>query len=177
VKRRIYNLIWLWAVLCIMLQSALPVVALAQVSVRCVGVPVSAAPCMTAVMPISAAKPMQREMAGMACCRNKASLMQACHAAMTDRHTVLAFHNGVNTRVSAPTCIISIKPLTSPAPAGKTSIHRWLLDTVPALAPPACNYTISYPAEVSQAAFDRSAIPLFPNPHSASHGLRAPPVG
>ncbi len=158
-----------------MLQTLVPTWALAEVSVRCVGAPAASAPCMKVVLPVGHDATSHFKCADMSCCRNAASLMKACKMAMSGDPGMTMQRQANTAALSAPKCLISIKPLTSPQSAA-TNMHRWLLKAAPALAPPAITHKIASPTALSNKVARRQTIPLLPTFSMASHGLRAPPL-
>ena len=168
---RPYKMLWLIIAVAMTMQAIAPSIALAQVSVRCVGASAAAEPCAKAVLALDSAAPEQFKCADMSCCRSKAKLMRACNMAMNSMQSTSPFVSATST----PRCLISITPIGSSQPANKVILNRWLVTTSPALGPPSEMTT-----DVS-----RAISISFPRPRpnhlstsifTRSHALRAPPV-
>ena len=170
---RRYKMLWLIIAVAMTVQAVAPSIALAQVSVRCAGAPVSATPCARAVLALDTGAPAVIKCPDMSCCRSKAKLMRAC--AMSMSMDITPPTSPAATAASMPRCVISITPFGSTQPANKVIHNRWLLTTAPAIGPPAC-------VDVSTPSPDSISIPLPKSAHlsasffTRSHALRAPPV-
>jgi len=170
-QRRPYKLIWLVLALLFAGQSLLPVAALAEISVRCVGAPASSEPCARMVVSLAGRQTIASRLSIMPCCRNMVSCRSM--AMGCDRNA------GVVPRVAAvlaaPKCLITVSPLSTTSTAAVPNVHRWLLHSAPALAPPAVgpvavglHYSTVFPLLPASFSFSPRLL-------SASHGLRAPP--
>jgi hypothetical protein len=159
----------MFAALIVALQTVFPAVALAEVSMRCAGMPASSS-CAKEVLPVTNTE--KANFANMPCCRHMAAMRQACPMDMAIGSVQMPVK--VMT-VSSPKCLISINPLSSSQPVVIRSVHKWLLNAAPALAPPSNFYSLT--------SFTTIIIARQPQPNSLalahfalSHGLRAPPV-
>jgi len=171
-KRRLTT-VWVLVALIMFVQAALPPFALAQVSVRCAGTPETSAPCMKAVLPIDGAAPRHMRCAQMSCCRNMTSLMRTCSMMNTPAASTSA--TSARTAFSSAKCLITITPISSPQAVFSAKAYRWMLRTVPSLAPP-----IGI-AVASRTTFNGSDLHFRSTSFSPTllvrlHGLRAPPV-
>jgi len=171
-QRRPYKLIWLLLALLFAGQSLLPVAALAEISVRCVGAPASSAPCAHGTFALADTAAITKHFAGLACCRMMANCptMPADGCAPTSAPVSRGF------LVSAPKCLVSVSLLNPKATTLSPQAHRWLLLSSPSLAPPAARpvaVTLSAPSAVT---FSTAPFHLPPSVSTHAHGLRAPPA-
>ncbi len=170
-RQRPYKLIWLLLALLFAGQSLLPLAALAEISVRCVGAPASSKPCARMVVSPADRQTIASRLSVMPCCRNMVSCRSM--AVGCDHNT------GVVSRVAsvltAPKCLLTVNPLGTTSAVSVPSLHRWLLHSAPALAPPAARpVAVSLP-RVSISPLRPASFSLSPRLLTASHGLRAPP--
>lgn len=166
--RRSQKTIWLFCVLPLLVQSFLPVSAVALVSVRCVGARTDSPPCVQSMIPVGDSAAAGTHLASMPCCRHKGgqSSTKGCPHAIID---------GSFSALSAPTCLVTISPLSAERAVATTSARRWMLNASPCLAPPTVspnllllfNTVLPSPVDI----FD-----LPPNYLTDSNGLRAPPI-
>jgi len=172
-QRRRHSFLGRLLALLLMAQSLLPVTALASVKVRCVGAPLSAKPCVQALVPVSDTASAQTMRAGMACCRT----MMACRSMMGHQAMPVAApgdpapHRAV---FSALSCLVSVTPVCTKQAAVVPHSQQWLLHSAPAQAPPVTNLVPLALSRLSAIPSQRSFSlpPLF---ITHAHGLRAPP--
>ena len=177
-KRRNNILIWLVTVLAIVIQTAVPYSALADVTVRCNGAPASAIPCAHAIVPMNGMADSPTQCPSMVCCRRQAIPMRACHEKMAmSPGAAQGMTPSASQAISAPKCSIAIRPLGTSVPIVSSRIHRWMLDASPSTAPPASGYAIDRLSDDVAAIISRpQSHALAPRRPSATHGLRAPPA-
>ncbi len=167
--RRSQKNVWLFCALLLLMQSLLPASAVALVSVHCVGMPANAPACAQSVIPVEETAVAETHLASMSCCRHMGgqSSMSGCP------HTV-----DLSPRLaalSAPTCLVTVSPLSTERAVPNTSVRQWMLNTSPSLAPPdaplvqspLCTAMVLLPVRI----FD-----LPPSQLTHSHSLRAPPA-
>lgn len=167
--RHAQKTVWLFCALLMLVQSLLPASAVALVSVRCVGAPAYAPSCAQSVIAVEDTTVAGTHLASMSCCRHLdgQSSMSGC------RDTT-----GLSPRLSAlsaPTCLITVSPLSTERAVSTTSVRQWMLNAPPSLAPPVaspvlpslCTAVVIPPVRP----FD-----LPPSQLTHSHGLRAPPA-
>lgn len=159
--------------LLLLAQSLQPVTALAEVSVRCRGASSSSKPCAQATLIAADAATIANHFSGLACCKN----MAGCPATMASGQgrspqNALPTHSIVE---SAARCLVSINLLnTKPATLGPQA-NRWLLRTVPSLAPPLSPPALSAACVLVPNHCSSAAFALLPSATVRSHGLRGPP--
>ena len=169
-QRRSYKLILFFLVLLFTGQSLLPAATLAQVSMRCVGAPVSSAPCAQDTIVSTDSAMTAKHFSGLACCR----AMSHCPLMALGIHKSSTTFS--NLSVTAPGCLISVSLLNTKSATLGPQAHRWLLLAAPALAPPAVQSVSNFPVFLSKIQFSTVFFALPPSVSTHSHGLRAPPV-
>lgn len=174
--RRIQTLVGIITAFAIMFQTVSPTWALAEASVRCANAPMSASPCMRAVVTMSGPTASHVQCADMACCRNKSSVMRACSLAQPTAYVPGSRSAFQTMRSLEPVrCIITIRALGSSQPAlSQKSTHAFSA-SVPAIttaSPSVLAQWTTNPLQRVRANFPPSVI----THQIDSHGLRAPPV-
>ncbi len=187
-RKQRYKILWIFVAALVALQSLPPAVGLAEVSVRCAGAPVSAPPCLEAV--VSAVSPVRSlKCAGMPCCRNMASSMKCAVMPCCRRIAPTAPARGLHSRVtlhpaaigvprvfSTPACVVTVKPILTFQPATVRNIHCWMLNASPALAPPAIAQSLTAAGTPFHHLVQPPSESLLLRTLARSHGLRAPPA-
>ena len=170
IRRRLHPLVWFLTIAALMVQSALPVAALAEVNMRCTGLSAIAKPCATVVMFTPARTAMSNSYSAMPC----AASQGICPMTSAGKFHRGAMAHSVRQRTSLK-CAFSAKPLTTINPAVAPASQRWLLHTAPAMAPPAASPVIANDCSSKlQQSYTSSFVPHLYLTHS--HGLRAPPI-
>lgn len=173
-NRRPYKpnkLIWFLLALLFAGQSLLPVAALAEISVRCIGAPASAAPCAHGTFALIDTASITKHFSALACCRTMVNCPTMAAGGFS--HTSVPVSRG--SAMSPPKCLVSINLLNARPTAPSLQVHRWLLLTSPALAPPAArpaSIAVSTPSSIQ---FSTVPFHLPPSVLTHAHGLRAPP--
>jgi len=166
--RRSQKTVWLFCVLLLLVQSLLPASAVALVSVRCVGAPADTPSCAQSVVPVEDTTVAETHMALMPCCRHmdgQSSLSDCPHAKLASASSTL----------SAPTCLVTVSPLSTERAVSTTNVRQWMLNASPSLAPPAAP-PVLLAVCTSVVSLQVYTFDIPPSPPSHSHGLRAPPV-
>lgn len=161
--------VWLFCALLLLVQSLLPASAVAYVSVRCVGTPAIAPDCAQSLIPVEDTTVAETHLASMSCCRHMdgQGSMSGCP------HTA-----GLSPRpfaLSAPTCLVTVSPLSTERALSNTSVRQWMLNASPSLAPPAASL-VQFPLCTVAPILPVRTFDLPPSQLTHSHGLRAPPV-
>lgn len=164
---------WLLLALLFAGQSLLPVAALAQVSMRCVGALASSTPCAQGTFVTTDSAAITKRFARLACCRTMPNCPPMAAPASVGQTAAVPARGFA---LVAPNCLVSVSLLnTKPAALGPQA-KRWLLLSAPALAPPAIHpapVALTAPAAV---VFAEASFRLPPSVSTHSHGLRAPPA-
>lgn len=171
-QRRPYKLIWLLLALLFAGQSLLPVAALAEISVRCVGAPASSAPCVHGTFALTDKAAITKHFAGIVCCR----MMANCPTMAADGCGPTTAPVSRGPSVSAPKCLVTVNLLNARPTTASLQAQRWLLLSSPSLAPPAVRpapITLSTPSAVQSST---APFHLPPSVSTHAHGLRAPPA-
>ena len=167
--RRSQKIVWLFCALLLLAQSLLPASAVALVSVRCVGTPADAPACAQSVIPVEDTTVAGTHLASMSCCRHmdgQSSVSGCPHTAgFSPRPSAL----------SAPTCLVTVSPLSTERAVSTTSIRQWMLNASPSLAPPIASPVLS-PLCTAVVILPVRLFDLLPSQLTYSHGLRAPPA-
>lgn len=167
--RRSQKNVWLFCALLLLVQSLLPASAVALVSVHCVGMPANAPACAQSVIPVEDSAVAGMHLASMSCCRhmNGQSSMSGCpHTAdLSPRPSML----------SAPTCLVTVSPLSTERALSNTSVRQWMLNASPSLAPPAKSL-VQFPLCTAAVILPVRTFDLPPIQLTHLHGLRAPPA-
>lgn len=172
-RRRTYKPVWLLLALLFAGQSLLPVAALAQVSMRCVGAPASSAPCAQATVVATDSAAITKPFSRLACCRT----MPNCPGMAAPASVSQAVSRPVRGfSLVASNCLVSVSLFnTKPATLGPQA-QRWLLLSAPVLAPPAV-HAVSVVLDAPPAVvFPEASFRLPPSISTHAHGLRAPPA-
>ena len=167
--RRSQKDVWLFCALLLLVQSLLPASAVALVSIRCVGMPANAPACAQSVIPVEDTTVTETHLASMSCCRHmdgQSSMSSGLHIAdLSPRPPVL----------SAPTCLVTVSPLSSERAVPNTNVRQWMLNASPSLAPPAAS-PVPFPLCTAVVILPVRTFDLPPSQLTHSHGLRAPPT-
>lgn len=167
--RRSQKNVWLFCALLLLVQSLLPSSAVALVSVHCVGMPTNAPACAQSVIPVEETTVAGTHLAAMSCCRQMGghSSMSGCpHTAdLSPRPSML----------SAPTCLVTVSPLSTERALSNTSVRQWMLNASPSLVPPTASL-VQFPLCTAVVILPVCTFDLPPSQLTDSHGLRAPPA-
>jgi hypothetical protein len=167
-SRRLQPAVWMLCALLLLAQSVLPASAMALVSMRCVGMPVTAHACAEAVLPVAETTHAETYLAPMSCCRH----MHSDCPLMGVGQAETALHPAV---LSALPCRVSVTPLNNEQPVAITGMRQWMLTASPAMAPPRIMPVVPVLGASTRIRSTLSySIP--PDRFTRSHGLRAPPV-
>jgi hypothetical protein len=153
-QARQYKWVWLFCALLLVLQSLLPISAMALVSVRCVGSSASTSDCAQSIVPVADTMGARSYLASMSCCPHRHSLSPV---------------------MSAPTCLVTVNPMSTERAAAMVSIRQWMLAASPVLVPPVSAHSF-VPSVTAAITFPHLAFCLLRSLSIRSHGLRAPPV-
>lgn len=171
-KRRPYKFIWLLLALLFAGQALLPVAALAEISVRCVGAPASSAPCAHGTFALADTAAINKHFARLACCQ----MMANCPKMAAGGCGLISPPVSRGFSMSAPQCLVTVNLLNARSTTFSPQAHRWLLLSSPSLAPPvACPAPVT-PSEPSAVRFSTASFHLPPSVSTHAHGLRAPPT-
>ncbi len=166
--RRFHKIAWLLSALLLLSQALLPVSAVAFVSVRCAGVPVSLPACAEAMLPAPDSTAVGTRPAAMSCCLHMSS-----HCAMMG--SLQAMPSAQAAVQATPPCVVSVSIAGSGQPAAVKSVRPWAFPAALALVSPAAMPPLrsSSPAAVLPPA---PSCVLPPSRLADAHGLRAPPL-
>ncbi len=171
-RRTSYKPIWLLLALLFAGQLLLPVAALAEISVRCVGAPASSASCAHGTFALADTAAITKHFSGLACCR----MMANCPTMATGGCGPTSAPVSHGFSVSAPKCLVTVNLLNARSTPLSPQAHRWLLLSSPSLAPPAIRPAAVIPSASSAVSFSTASFHLPPSVSTHSHGLRAPPA-
>ena len=134
-----------------------------------VGMPANAPACAQSVIPVEDTAVAETHLASMSCCRHmggQSSTSGCPHTAdVSPSRSVLA----------APTCLVTVSPLSTERAMSNTSVRQWMLNACPALAPPAAS-RVQFPLCTTAVLLPVRIFDLPSSQFTHSHGLRAPPA-
>ena len=174
-RNKWHNLIRFTLAFTIALQSLMPTVAIADITMRCVNGHTNTSPCSREIVPaavrtsaatidhLSASCPMHSRS-----CHHMANCPMMDRAAATTTASVTS---------AAPACAITSTILAAGPDNFVAATKSWMLTTSPAQAPPSVAsgiFTISAAVTSERLSAPPPRLPKDPDP--CSHGLRAPPT-
>ena len=155
-------------------QSLFPIAGMAEISMRCAGLP-NSSPCAHMVVPLTEAHSVSERLSTLPCCRK----MLGCGSMMMGHsrtHHAGALSVGSHPEIGSPaTCVVTVTPMVATRTTAVFQTRRWMLASSPALAPPSIESVPIRPAASSVAYLLPISDGHFPRPLISSHGLRAPP--
>jgi len=171
--RRRYKFIGLMLALFLFGQSLFPIAGMAEISMRCAGLP-NASPCAHMVVPLTDAHSVSQHLSTLPCCRK----MLGCGSMMMGgvRMHAAASLVGSHPEIGSPaTCVVTVTPMVATRTTAVFQTRRWMLASPPALAPPSIESLPVTPVASSASYLFPVGKGHFPRPLISSHGLRAPP--
>ena len=128
-QTRIHNLLGLTVALVLIAQMTMPVVALADITMRCTGANPTSAPCARVLATASDVQSGRAYGRLMACCKCRMMTCGAMSKAPKPCAKMAASSNAAqhSARATSPKCIFAVRSATVPATSVSQTGHKWLL--------------------------------------------------
>jgi hypothetical protein len=177
-RTRFHKSIGIFVALLLIAQAAMPVSAIAEVTMRCGAMPAKAAPCARAVVPAQDVDSGRAYGKLMACCRAGMMAHGCPHCGsmqmpVTKRSLTGASSTAVLTNTP---CMFTVHYLNTASLLTSQARQRWVYGAAASMAPPAVDSLRICPPVASSFLRPTQDDFLPVSPFVRSHGLRAPPV-